>query len=138
MWEYEHSVETSAPRERLWRRWTDVASWPSWNEDIVRIEMDGHFAVGTRIVMTPPEGDKVTLRIAAIEPGESFTDEADCGDFTITTVHRLTPLPDGRTRVTYRTEITGPLADEVGPALGPQITADFPDVLAALVALAES
>ncbi|WP_327004279.1 hypothetical protein OHA72_56100 [Dactylosporangium sp. NBC_01737] len=33
----------------------------------------------------------------------------------------------------YRTEITGPAAAEIGPQLGPAITADFPDVVAALV-----
>jgi hypothetical protein len=39
-------------------------------------------------------------------------------------------------RVTYRTEISGPAADQVGPELGPQITGDFPQTLAALVKLA--
>jgi hypothetical protein len=40
--------------------------------------------------------------------------------------------------VIYRTEITGPAADQVGPQLGPAITGDFPEVLAALVKLAEA
>jgi hypothetical protein len=40
--------------------------------------------------------------------------------------------------VIYRTEITGPAADQVGPQLGPAITGDFPEVLAALVNLAEA
>jgi hypothetical protein len=34
-------------------------------------------------------------------------------------------------------EISGPAADEVGPQLGPEISGDFPHVLAALVARAE-
>ena len=49
---------------------------------------------------------------------------------------RLEAVPDGGTRITYRTEIGGPTADQVGPELGPAITADFPHVLAALAALA--
>jgi hypothetical protein len=40
--------------------------------------------------------------------------------------------------VTYRTDIVGAAADHVGPEIGPAITADFPDVLAALVGLAEA
>ncbi|MFC4912479.1 SRPBCC family protein [Actinomadura gamaensis] len=138
MWEYEYSVETTASREELWRHWTDMAAWPSWNEGIVAIEVDGPFGVGTTFTMTPPEGDKVKLRISEIVPGELFADEADGGDFVVRTVHSLTPVADGRTLITYRTEITGPLADEIGPAIGPEITGDFPDVLAALVKLAES
>jgi hypothetical protein len=55
----------------------------------------------------------------------------------VRTVHRLEAAAGGRTRIVYRTEITGPAAGQVGPELGPQITADFPDVLAALAKLAE-
>jgi hypothetical protein len=35
-------------------------------------------------------------------------------------------------------EITGPAGDTVGPRIGPQISGDFPQLLAALVARAES
>jgi hypothetical protein len=54
------------------------------------------------------------------------------------TVHRLEETAAGMTRIIYRTEITGSAADRVGPQLGPAITADFPDVLAALVRVAET
>jgi hypothetical protein len=67
-----------------------------------------------------------------------FTDQVDFDGVVVTTVHRLTETPRGTTRVTYRTEITGADADTIGPEIGPDITADFPDVLAALTALAES
>jgi hypothetical protein len=42
-------------------------------------------------------------------------------------------LTTGNNRVVYRMEITGPAADDVGPALGPEISRDFPQTLAALV-----
>jgi hypothetical protein len=87
--------------------------------------------------MTPPGDDPVHLRIVELLPGTLFTDQMDAGDFVVTTVHRLTRLPGGRTQVLYRAEISGPAADEVGPQLGPAITGDFPEVLAALVKLAE-
>jgi hypothetical protein len=77
------------------------------------------------------------MRLTEITPGELFTDEMDGSDFTVRTVHQLEPAPGGRTRIIYRTEISGPSADHVGPRLGPAITADFPDVLAALAKLAE-
>ena len=76
------------------------------------------------------------MRLVEVIPGESFTDEMDAGDFVVRTVHRL-ERAGGLTRIVYRTEITGPAADRIGPELGPQITADFPDVLAALAKLAE-
>lgn len=137
MWEYEHSVETTAGPQELWRHWSDMAAWPQWNAGIEKIEIDGPFAVGSTFTMTPPGDDPVTMRLVEIVPGELFTDEMDAGDFRVTTVHRLEPLAGGRTKVVYRTEISGPAAAELGPKLGPAITGDFPEVLAALVKLAE-
>jgi uncharacterized protein YndB with AHSA1/START domain len=137
MWEYEHTAETTAPVERLWQSWVEMPAWPEWNAGIAAIEVDGPFAVGTGFVMTPPDGDPVGLRIIQIEDGRSFTDDFDAGDFVVRTTHRLEPR-DGGTRVVYRTEITGPASNEVGPELGPAITADFPEVVAALISRAES
>jgi uncharacterized protein YndB with AHSA1/START domain len=137
MWKYEHSVKTTAAPQALWRHWSDVASWPEWNHGIEKIEIDGPFAVGTTFTMTPPGDDPIKMSIVEIVQGEQFTDEMDAGDFVVRTVHRLEPLEAGRTLVVYRTEITGPAADQVGPQLGPAITEDFPEVLAALVKLAE-
>ena len=134
----EHSVETTAAPEAIWREWSDVDRWPEWNGDIERIELDGPFAAGTRITMTPIGDEPVELRIAeAVEP-ELFVDEADFGEIVVRTTHLVEPLEQGRARVTYRMEITGPAADTLGPQVGPEISRDFPEVLAALVARAES
>jgi uncharacterized protein YndB with AHSA1/START domain len=137
MWEYEYSVVSVASGAALWRCWSDMAAWPAWNYGIEKIEVDGPFQVGTTFTMTPPGDDPIPMRLTEIVPGELFTDEMDGGDFVVRTAHRLAPAADGRTRITYRTEITGPAADTIGPELGPAITADFPDVLAALARMAE-
>ena len=137
MWEYEYSVETSAPPEALWRHWSDMAAWPQWNDGIESVDVEGPFAVGTAFTMTPPGDEPIRMRLVEIKPGESFTDEMDAGDFAVRTEHRLEPAAGGLTRIVYRTEITGEAAGPIGPQLGPQITADFPEVLAALAKRAE-
>jgi uncharacterized protein YndB with AHSA1/START domain len=137
MWEYEYGIETSASPQAVWRHWSDLAAWPQWNAGIEKIEADGPFAAGTSFTMTPPGDDPISMRLTEVVPGEVFTDRMDAGDFVVTTVHRLEPLAAGGTRIVYRTEITGPAADQVGPQLGPAITGDFPEVLAALAAVAE-
>jgi hypothetical protein len=87
--------------------------------------------------MTPIGQDPVELRVAeAVEP-DLFVDEANLGDVVVRTIHRVERLEGDRSRVTYRMEISGPAADSVGPELGPQISADFPQTLAALVQHAE-
>jgi Polyketide cyclase / dehydrase and lipid transport len=137
MWMTEHRRETTASPEEIWRQWADVAGWTEWNDDIERIELDGPFAAGSRILMTTREGDQIELRIAeAVEP-ETFVDEADLGEIVVRTIHRVERLDDGRARVTYRMEITGPAAETLGAQVGPEISGDFPQVLAALVERAE-
>ena len=133
MWDYEHSVETSAAPEAVWRRWADVATWPEWNADIEEVRLDGPFAVGGVITMTPKGQDPVVLRIVEATSNTSFTDEADFGGTLIRTRHLVERTGGGRTRIAYRTEITGPAADTLGPEIGPAITADFPETIAALV-----
>jgi uncharacterized protein YndB with AHSA1/START domain len=136
MWEYQHAIETTADPAALWRYWSDVTTWTQWNAGVREVSIDGPFTAGTAFTMTGPDGEPIRMTLTDVVPGEQFTDVMDGGDVVVTTVHRLEPVGDGRTRVVYRTEITGAAADSVGPELGPAITADFPEVLDALVSAA--
>jgi uncharacterized protein YndB with AHSA1/START domain len=137
MREVEHSIETSATPREVWDLWVDVAGWPAWNADIEEIELAGSFAAGSTIRMTPIGQETIELRIAeAVEP-ELSVDEADLGEIVVRTIHRAEQFDGGRTRVTYRMEITGPAADTLGQQIGSEISGDFPQTLAALVERAE-
>ena len=46
MWSTEHSVETKAAPEAVWRVWSDVERWPEWNADLERADLSGPFAAG--------------------------------------------------------------------------------------------
>ena len=88
--------------------------------------------------MTPIGEEPVELRIVeAVEP-ELFVDEAELGEIVVRTTHRVQPLDVERARVTYRMEITGPAADTLGAQIGPEISGDFPQTLAALAERAEA
>ncbi|TDU02362.1 hypothetical protein EDD99_0753 [Streptomyces sp. 846.5] len=138
MWTYEHSVETSADnRAAIWRLWADVANWGSWNAEIEKVELRGPFAPGSVIIMTPPGDKPIELRIAATAEHQSFVDEARFGENVFRTNHSMEPIDVQRIRIVYRMEITGPDADALGPEMGPGITADWPETMAALVAQAE-
>src|SRR5438093_5155597 len=107
MWTTEHSTETTATSEAVWRVWSDVGRWPDWNADLERAELSGPFAAGSTITMTEHGQEPIELRIAeAVEP-ELFVDEANLGAVVVCTIHRIEQL-GGRIRVVYRMEITGP------------------------------
>lgn len=138
MWAYEHSTETTASPETIWSLFSDVANWPQWNAGTEWAKIDGPFTLGAEITMKPPQQDAVNLRIVELQKNKLFIDEARFDDIVIRTKHQVEQTDTGHTRIIYRTEISGPGSEKVGPELGPEITADFPDVLASLVKLAEA
>jgi hypothetical protein len=133
MWSYEHAVEADVDAAAVWAVWADVRCWDEWNADIERIEIDGPFEVGTRIEMKPRGADPITLRLDEVSPGRCFVDVVELDGVVVTTTHLVEPTGSDSVRIVYRTEITGPAADQVGPHLGPAITDDFPQTIAALV-----
>jgi len=135
-WTFEHTAVTTAPPAAVWALWSDVATWPTWNADLAVVTVDGPFATGSTVTMhAVAGGDPVVLRLADVVPGEQFVDEAELAGLTIRTRHRVDPQPDGGHAVTYRMEVDGPA--EPAAQVGAAITADFPETVAALVALAE-
>lgn len=66
-------------------------------------------------------------------PRAAANDETVPQDTRFLVSHELHALPAGGTRITYAVRVEGPEA----ATLGPLVTADFPELLAALRALAE-
>lgn len=133
MWTHEETIEVSASPARVWVLFADVAGWKDWNAGIETIEIHGPFKAGTSFTMQPPGQDILTSTLIEVTPNESFTDETVVEETRVLVSHKLVPLSQGHTKIIYSTEITGPGAKE----LGPMVTSDFPDVLAALKRLAE-
>lgn len=134
MWTHEESIETTASPLRIWALFSDIPGWKAWNAGIENIDMHGPFAKGTRFSMQPPGQDAFESTLIDVSENQGFTDETVIDGTRVVVHHRLESLADGRTKITYSTEITGPHAQ----AFGPMVTADFPDVLRALKALAET
>ncbi|MBA5687370.1 SRPBCC family protein [Rugamonas apoptosis] len=128
MWTHEESMETTATPAQVWRLFADVAGWKQWNAGIERIAIHGPFARGTTFDMQPPGSEPFTSTLLDVEENIGFTDETVIDGTRVVVHHGIAVVAPGRTRVVYRTEITGPAAAEFGP----MVTGDFPDVLQAL------
>ena len=133
MWTDTASIVTTASPQALWRLFEDVAGWTRWNAGIERIALHGPFAAGSTFDMQPPGMDAFTSTLRDVRPNAGFVDETVLEGTRFLVSHELQPLPSGGTRVTYTVKVEGPEA----ATLGPLVTADFPEVLAALKALAE-
>lgn len=136
MWESEYSVEAPVTPESVWQVWADFENVASWNKGIESIELSGPFASGTEFAMKPAGREAIVMHLAEVAENVSFAEVADVNGLTIRILHRVERLDGQRTRITYRTQITGEGADALGPQLGPGVTAVFPDAVAKLVELA--
>jgi hypothetical protein len=130
-----HAVEADVPAEAIWSLYEDVATWPSWDEEAELVTRDGPFEAGTTGTMKFVDQPPLRYRLTKVEPQREFVDETPVGDLVVRVSHLLEPLPSGRLRITYSAEIDGPV--EQAQEIGPMITADFPETMASLIALAK-
>ncbi|MFF2052412.1 polyketide cyclase [Leifsonia sp. NPDC058194] len=131
MWSTEHTGTTALPRTVVWTALRDLHTGDLTYPGADAFELHGPFAVGTELTVTPDGQEPFTSVIVDLAEGETYADRTEFGDVVLTFRHRLADTPEG-TRVTHRLEITGEGADAAGPELGPQISADFPESMAAL------
>jgi Polyketide cyclase / dehydrase and lipid transport len=140
MWSVEHSLDTRARPATVFDLYRDVAGWPRWDAGLERMQLDGPFAVGTTGTMVVAGQPPLRLRLVWVEEGRGFEDETTIPDagVVVHVRHELQPLEHGGTRITHTLSVQGPNADTLGPTIGPAISADFPQTLAALARLAEA
>jgi hypothetical protein len=142
MYEHEYAVETPVARDAIWAVFSDVDRWTQWDTSMEKVAFDGPMQTGTVFRMTPVGQEEITSRLVDVRAGELSVDRTEFAGLTLTFTHRFDPLPGGGTRVAFRVEIDGAGVDgapgvrTVETEIGPAITADFPDAVNALIALA--
>jgi hypothetical protein len=139
VWSAEHSIEINAAPEVINAVFADTARWPEWNAGTEWVELEGPFAAGTTARMKIPGEEPLAFRLVSVGP-DGFEDETPIpdADIIVRVRHEIQSLAEGRSLVVYRATVDGPNADKLGAEIGPQVTADFPDVLTALKARAEA
>ena len=139
MWEYEHSVESTATPDAIYRFYENVELRPRWDASVESMTVDGPFAAGTPGVMVIEGQGPMPFVIVEAQTNQGFTDQTDLpgAGLTLRFEHKLTSLPNGKTQITHQLTITGPNAETAAGEIGPMIVADFPEAMTALARLAE-
>lgn len=138
MWTYEHSAEAAATPQAVWSCYQDVGSWPEWNEAVGNVELDGPFGTGTTGRLTPPGAGPLPFKIVEATENSGYVSETEIAEtVTLRSTNRLTPVPDGRTRIDLRVDLVGPAAEHFGKSFGPQVKAGVPKTVETLARRAE-
>jgi Polyketide cyclase / dehydrase and lipid transport len=132
---YSHQLQTSASPAVLWRLYSDVSTWPRWDDAFDAVTLDGPFEAGSRGTLTVRGQEPVAFTIVEVVPERGFVDETDIPGGVIRFRHRIEPVDGSGVRLTHEVEIEAPAA--IAEQLGATITAGIPHTMAGLAALAE-
>src|SRR3954464_2092889 len=103
-------ITSNVRPQAFFDRWADMATWPQWNTDTEWVRLDGPFRTGATGVLKPKGGPATRFVITSLIPGEEFTDVSLLVGARLTFQHRVAVRPDGRTAISVRVTIDGPLA----------------------------
>lgn len=134
---FQHTLETTAPAERIWQLWTDVDGWPRWDTALVSARLDGPLAHNARGRLRSKGSPEAAFTIVALEPGRSYTFAVPLLLAELRVRRELAALPGG-TRYTHEVAFVGPLGWLFGLLLGRQFRAMLPGVMERLRTLAAS
>lgn len=75
---FDHTVQTTAPSEKIWVAWIDVEHWPQWHTELASASLDGSFALGAKGRLKPKRGPASDFTISELMPGESYRLRSGC------------------------------------------------------------
>lgn len=108
-WHAEHTLDTSADPEEVWRRLEEVAHWNEWDTGLAWAELSGPFRSGSQGRMGMKGEGTRTFQLAKVEANTSFTALVRLPLAEVRHTHAQEASSMG-TRMTHRIEITGPLS----------------------------
>jgi uncharacterized protein YndB with AHSA1/START domain len=75
MWSKTYSKKVKGLKaDQVWRVWTDINQWHTWQSDIEYAKLEGEFEVGNTFLLKPKGGPKVNIEIIKVEQNRVFTD----------------------------------------------------------------
>lgn len=137
MWRVEHSERTTAEPDAVWRLWSDVDSWPTWDSNLQNARLDGPFAAGATGTLKPTGARTAAFTIGDALPGRAFVIDMRPPLACLRFEHELTPDIDANMGITHRVTLTGPLAPLCARIIGRGIANHLPEAVRTLARLAE-
>ena len=103
VWQFQHSVDCSAPRQFAWNHWTNIANW---NDPPASFRLDGPFDVGSKLTTSLP-GQTFHSVIRNVTSGREAIIEMPLADAILSFHWKFEPLSQDRTRITQRLALSG-------------------------------
>ncbi|MEL7367899.1 MAG: SRPBCC family protein [Myxococcota bacterium] len=124
MWShrYEHITELTA--ERLWPILANIEGWPSIDENIDTLTVEGQPAPGARFFLKPKGGPRLSFVVTDFQAPHVYSDTCRMPFAKMKTTHRL--CGQSPTRIVVDIQIEGPLAWFWGRTVGRKHASGLP------------
>ncbi len=110
MWTGSHSVVTQAvTKEQLWKLFSDVNQWHTWDQGIEFARMEGAFKKGNHFLLKLKNGPKVKIELVETVENRRFMDYTRFPLAKMYGDHTFEDTPDGL-KITTTMTVKGPLA----------------------------
>lgn len=110
MWTKTHSVVSKTTRkEQIWKLFSEVNQWHTWDNGIEYARMEGSFEKGNFFTLKPKGGPKVKIELIETTPYKSFTDLTRFPFAKMYGSHTFEETAEGLKMTTTMT-VKGPLA----------------------------
>lgn len=104
-----HTVSTDLTPAQIWFVLQDVKNWNTWDHETEFSRIDGEFQTGVKGILKPIKGPALETILTYVRPNEIFVQEAKLFLAKVRMTHMINQSA-GKTLVTFKTEICGPLA----------------------------
>lgn len=75
MWTRSYSrIVEGINASQVWKVWTDVNHWHTWQADIEYAKLDGEFKKGSVFLFKPKGGPKIRIELTKVESNSIFVD----------------------------------------------------------------
>ncbi|MCA2997643.1 MAG: SRPBCC family protein [Rhodocyclaceae bacterium] len=134
--QFEQQILISAPVEKIFALYANVAGWSCWDPDVKSSSINGAFASGANGTLEPTKGPKAKIAFIEVIPYRSFTVESKLPWCLMHFEHELS-ASTGKTKVVHRVVFKGLLSPLFGLLIGSQIRKGLPITLQGLKDAAE-
>jgi hypothetical protein len=108
-WSFEHSADSAASKEAVWRRYADVTQWRDWSPAIQWARLDGPFQVGAKGRSKARGAPAARFRLVRVEPNAEFASTTWLPGARLLFEHFIEPGDTGL-HITHRATLSGPLS----------------------------
>jgi Polyketide cyclase / dehydrase and lipid transport len=132
-----HTLSTNASSEAVWRVWTTVSEWHTWDKGLKSAALQGAFVLNAEGSIVSQNGSTSRFRITTFEDGISYTFSTA---LPLATLHvkRTLSQRNQRQEFTHEVWFDGLLGGIFAQMLGKNFMAILPNVMQEVKVLAEA